>query len=188
MTYRIKPNLPRIGKQYGKLIPEIRAALEAADGTAIAGAATRGESFKIEAGGKTISLEAEDVLIETSSAEGYACAEDACYLTALDIALTDELIDEGVAREIVRSVQDARKQAGLDVSDRIVLGISGSNAVERALETHRDYVMSETLATTWAVGQADPLFTINRELGDESWTVEFSKASRGPVPASGTES
>ena len=188
VTYRIKPNLPRIGKQYGKLIPEIRAALEAADGTAIAGAATRGESFKIEAGGKTISLEAEDVLIETSSAEGYACAEDAGYLTALDIALTDELIDEGVAREIVRSVQDARKQAGLDVSDRIVLGISGSNAVERALETHRDYVMSETLATTWAVGQADPLFTINRELGDESWTVEFSKASRGPVPASGTES
>ena len=85
-------------------------------------------------------------------------------------------------------MQDARKQAGLDVSDRIVLGISGSNAVERALETHRDYVMSETLATTWAVGQADPLFTINRELGDESWTVEFSKASRGPVPASGTES
>ena len=68
-----------------------------------------------------------------------------------------------------------KKQAGLEVSDRISLGISGSGGVERALSVHRDYIMAETLATRWSVGQSDPLFTIDRDLGDERWTVEFSK-------------
>jgi isoleucyl-tRNA synthetase len=80
-----------------------------------------------------------------------------------------------VAREIIRSVQDARKQAGLEVSDRIVLGISGSEAVSKALAAHRDYIMAETLATEWATGQSGALFSIDRELGDEHWSIEFSK-------------
>ncbi|NCF50067.1 isoleucine--tRNA ligase [Gammaproteobacteria bacterium] len=176
VSYRIKPNLPRIGKQYGKQIPAIRAALENADGAAIAGAATRGETFEILAGGQAIVLTGDDVLIETHSAEGYACAEDAGFLAALDTTLNDALIDEGLAREIVRSVQDARKQAGLEVSDRIVLGVAGTGGVDRALATHRDYVMTETLATDWVVGQPAPLFTSERQLGEERWAIEFGKA------------
>jgi isoleucyl-tRNA synthetase len=73
-------------------------------------------------------------------------------------------------------VQDARKQAGLEVSDRIVLGVSGSAGIERALAKHRGYVMSETLATEWETGQARPLHTARRELGDEHWLLEFRKA------------
>ncbi|MDH3545804.1 MAG: isoleucine--tRNA ligase [Gammaproteobacteria bacterium] len=175
VSYRIKPNLPRIGKQYGKQIPEIRKALEKADGAAIAGAAARGESFHIQVPSGMLTLEGQDVLIETSSAEGYACAEDAGYLTALDTTLNAELVNEGVAREIVRSIQDARKQAGLEVSDRIALGVSGSAGVERALAAHRKYIMTETLATDWSVGQADALYRAERRLGDEAWTIEFRK-------------
>jgi len=176
VSYRIKPNLPVLGKRYGKLIPSIRAALEAADGAAIAGAAARGDDFAIEVGGETLNLSAGDVLIETHSAEGYACAEDGGYLAALDTSLSDELVLEGLAREVVRSVQDARKQAGLEVSDRIVLGVSGSAGIEQALAKHRDYLMTETLATRWQVGQPAALHTDTRELGDERWTLEFSKA------------
>jgi isoleucyl-tRNA synthetase len=175
VSYRIKPNLPRIGKTHGKMIPLIRKALEDADGAAIASAAARDESFDIEVDGQTITFEGADVLIETSSAEGYACAENSGYLTALDTTLTDDLINEGFARELIRSVQDARKQAGLEVSDRITLGISGSDAVNNALKVHRDYVMSETLATTWEVGQSKPLYTDQKELGDDSWTLEITK-------------
>lgn len=175
VSYRIKPNLPRIGKQYGKLIPVIRKALEDADGAAIASAAARGDTFDIEVDGQSISFEGEDVLIETSSAEGYACAEDSGYLTALDTTLNDDLINEGFARELVRSVQDARKQAGLEVSDRITLGIAGSEAVEVALANHRDYVMNETLATSWVVGQDDPLYSAKRELDEDHWTIEISR-------------
>ena len=116
------------------------------------------------------------MLIETSSAEGYACEVDGGYLAALDTSLDESLVDEGLAREVVRSIQDARKQADLDVSDRIVLGVTGSPGVARALDRHRDYVMAETLAIRWAVGQSQPLFTDRRELGDEHWTLEFGRA------------
>ncbi len=177
VSYRIKPNLPVLGKRYGKLIPLIRKALEEADGAAIAGAVARGETFEVEAGGETLELGGDDVLIETESAEGYACGEDGGYLTALDTSVTEELIEEGLAREVVRSIQDARKQAGLEVSDRIVLGVSGSEGIERALAKHRGYIMSETLATEWETGQAQPLHSAQRELADEHWTLEFRKVT-----------
>ncbi len=174
VSYNVKPNLPKLGKLYGKLVPDIRKTLASADGAAIASAAASGEAFEIEVAGQTIALQGDDVLIETHSAEGYSCESDAGYLTALDTTLTEDLINEGFAREIVRSVQDARKQAGLEVSDRITLGVSGSAAVEAALENHRDYLMSETLATDWAIGQSDPRFVSDRELGEEFWKIEIS--------------
>ncbi len=176
VSYRIKVNTPSLGKKgLGPRIPEIRKWLEAeADGADIARAVAQGEPYALPMLDEP--LPADDFLVETEASEGFACAEEAGYLVELDTALNDELIDEGVARELVRSVQDARKQAGLEVSDRIVLGISGSSGVEKALAAHRDYVMSETLATSWETGQSDAIFTIDRELGEEKWAVEFRKA------------
>ncbi len=115
------------------------------------------------------------MLIETHSAEGYSCEADSGYLTALDTTLNDELIREGLAREVVRSVQDARKQAGLEVSDRITLGVSGSEAVDAAVEEYRDYVMNETLAVDWKTNQQKPTYSGDRELGDEHWTIEITR-------------
>ena len=175
VSYRIKPNLPRVGKRYGKLIPKIRQELEAADGASIAGAVARGEETQFEIDGETVVLEADDLLVETSSAEGYACGEDAGFLTALDTSLTPALELEGLARELVRTVQEARKQAGLEVSDRITLGVSGSERVAEALSEYRDYLMTETLATEWQVGQGSPLFSEERSLDDENWLIEISK-------------
>ncbi len=176
VDYRIKPNLPRIGKRFGKRIPVLKEALAAADGAAIAGAASRGEDFEIRVGEETVVLNGEDVLVETSSAEGYACAEDAGYLAGLDTSISDELRLEGIARELVRTVQDARKQAGLEVSDRIVLGVSGSPAVEQALEKHRDYLMEETLASAWQSDQDGPLFRLERQQDELAWTIEISRS------------
>ena len=175
VSYRIKPNLPRIGKQYGKLVPQVKKALDEVDGAVIAGAVARGEQFEISVQGEVITLGAEDVLIETSSAEGYACGEDGGYLTALDTSLNDELILEGVARELIRTVQEARKQAGLEVSDRITLGVSGSATVEAALAKYQDYLMAETLATGWSVGQKASLYQDERTLDEENWTIEISR-------------
>ena len=174
VSYVIKPNLPKLGKQYGKLVPKIRQALAEADGAAIASATSNGDVFEIDVEGQTIPLGAEDVLVETHSAEGYSCEADSGYLAALDTTLDDELIAEGLAREVVRSVQDARKQAGLEVSDRITLGVSGSAAVEHALQQHREYLMNETLAIKWQVGQADARYTAEKSMGEERWTIEIS--------------
>ena len=176
VTYRIKPNLPRIGRRYGKLIPAIRQALQDADGGEIAGAVARGEDFRLAIEGTEVVLGADDVVIETNAASGYACAEDSGYLAALDTTLDDELVREGIARELIRTVQDARKQAGLEVSDRIVLGVSGSSAVDEALEHFREYLMSETLAVEWRVGQADPIVRDRRALDEHEWQIEITRA------------
>lgn len=175
VNYRIKPNLPKLGKEHGKDLPQIRRALEEEDGAEVAGKIARGESIIISIPSGKLTLTGQDLIIETESAEGYACGADAGYLTALDTTLTDELVREGVARELVRTVQESRKLAGLEVSDRIVLGVSGSAGVEAALEEHRDYLMAETLATEWQVGQDDPLFMESRTLDQEEWTIEIRK-------------
>jgi isoleucyl-tRNA synthetase len=177
VSYRIKPNLPRIGRRYGKMIPAIRQALQDADGSEIAGAVTRGEKFRLMIDGTEIALGPDDVLVETSAAQGYACAEDSGYLTALDTTLDDELVREGIARELIRTVQDARKQAGLEVSDRIALGVSGSSEVRGALERFRDYLMSETLAVEWRIGQVDPIVREKRTLDEHEWLIEITKAT-----------
>ncbi len=176
VSYRIKPNLPVLGKKYGRRVPEIRKALDLADGAVIARKAARAEPIGISLPSGELVLEPDEVIVETSSEEGYACAEDAGFLTEFDTTLSDALIDEGLAREIVRSVQDARKQAGLDVADRILLGVRGTRGVERALAAHRDYLMTETLALEWLTEPEDSLYCGDRELGDERWTIAFRKA------------
>ena len=185
--YRIKPNLPRLGKRYGKRVPAIRAALADADAGAVAAAVAAGRAFAVEvallgggrfgdAGGETLTFEPEDVLVETTSAEGYACAEEGGWLVGLDTTLTEALEREGLARELVRTVQEARKQAGLEVSDRITLRIDGSAGVAAALDAHRDYVMDETLATGWGEAEWSPAYSVEHTLGAEQWMIGLARA------------
>ncbi len=176
VEYRIKPNLPRIGKRYGKQVPAIRAALAAADGAAIAACVEAGQSYELVVGDDTLSFDAEDLLVETSSAEGYACAEDIGYLVALETALTPELQAEGLARELIRTIQEARKQGGLEVSDRIRLHVSGSAAIQRTLATWRDLIMEETLAVEWLSSDDGLPIREQREGDGEVWTVAFGKS------------
>jgi isoleucyl-tRNA synthetase len=177
VTYRIKPNLPVVGKRYGKLIPGIRAALAQSDGSAIAKLAARGELLRIEVEGQTIELAPDALLIETTTAEGFACAEDAGYLVGLDTTLSDELVREGLIREIVRTVQDARKQAGLNVSDRIVLNVDGNEPVMAAMSAHREYIVSETLVNGWQQLSSPPAFSIDHSLGAARWGVRLARDS-----------
>ena len=179
VSYRIKPNLPRIGKRFGKRVPAIREALAAADGSAIAAAVAAGRTFDVEAAGEAIAFEPEDVLVESTSAEGYACAEEGGYLVGLDTSLTEALEREGLARELVRTVQEARKQAGLDVSDRITLRIDGTPEVAAALEAHRGYVMEETLATGWGEAGWSPAYSVEHSLGAGRWAIGLAP-THGP--------
>ena len=176
VAYRIKPNLPRIGKRFGKRVPAVRDALAAADGNAIAAAVAAGGTFDVEVADETITFEAEDVLVESTSAEGYACAEEGGYLVGLDTTLTEALEREGLARELVRTVQEARKQAGLEVSDRITLRIDGTPEVEAALDAHRTYVMEETLATGWGEADWSPAYSAEHTVGFSRWTIALARS------------
>jgi isoleucyl-tRNA synthetase len=174
VTYRIKPNLPVIGKRYGKLIPKIRTYLASADGAAIAAAVARAESQTFVVDGEPLTIEPNDLLVESSAAEGFACAEEGGFLVGLDTTLDDGLRREGLARELVRAVQDARKQAGLEVADRIVLSVEGDAAVMAALAEHRAYLMTETLASAWRKPGNDE-FVATQEQGEARWVIRLAR-------------
>lgn len=147
VDYQVKPNLPRLGRRMGRLIPELRRALDAIDGRAVAANAREGKPTVVVLAGEEHALEPEDLLLDARSPEGYAAVEDRGYLAALDTRVTPELRREGLARDVVRLVQNARKSAGLDVSDRIVLGLEASGELREAIQEHQDVVAREVLAT-----------------------------------------
>ena len=150
-----------------------------AAGAASAAACASGEGITLTVGKESITFEAEDLLVETASAEGYACAESGGQLVALDTTLDDVLIREGIAREIVRTVQDGRKQAGLEVSDRIRLHVDGSALVSEALTEHHEWIMNETLTAEWSSTVFDTGFSLERELDDHQWQIVLEKTARG---------
>jgi isoleucyl-tRNA synthetase len=152
VEYRFKPNLRLVGKKYGKLVPALGAALRELSGDAARDAAQAveaGQTVALTVDGQSLELLPDELLVETSSPEGYAVAEDSGVLVALDTSLTSELREEGLARELVRNIQDARKSAGFEISDRIAVYIGGADndaTVERVLQQWGDYIRAETLA------------------------------------------
>jgi isoleucyl-tRNA synthetase len=98
--------------------------------------------------GKEHPLTADDVQLVLQPLEGYRVERSGTHAVALNLELTDELLREGVAREIVHAVQAARKSAGLNVEDRIALTLTGDDSLLDAVRAHDAYVTGETLATT----------------------------------------
>ena len=175
VSYDIKPKLPEMGKRHGRLVPAIKKTLSEADGTKIARTVGDGDSFELDVEGQMISFAPEDVIIQTASAEGYTSAEDGDYLVALETTITPELAEEGIARELVRSVQDARKQADLQISDRIALRIEGSEAVIAALEVYRDTIATETLAEKWLSEADNDCFTAEGSADGQTWSIALKR-------------
>ena len=175
VSYDIKPKLPEIGKRHGRLVPAIKKALAEASGAQIAGIVGNGDSFELEVEGQTIQFAPEDVIIQTASAEGYASAEEGDYLVALETTITPELAEEGIARELVRSVQDARKQADLQISDRIALHIGGSEAVISALDAFKETIATETLTQQWLSEADDECFAANGSVDGQDWSIALKR-------------
>jgi isoleucyl-tRNA synthetase len=148
----LKANFKTLGARFGKSTPEIAAAVAAADANALV-EALRSGSATVTASGVDYQIGPDDVVVTEVPREGWTVASDSGESLALDLALTPELIGQGIARDVTRLIQDARKTSGLDISDRItVTWESGNEATVSALNSHADLVASEVLATTWAQG------------------------------------
>ncbi|MBX3144880.1 MAG: isoleucine--tRNA ligase [Trueperaceae bacterium] len=181
VDYLVKPNLPRLGKRFGNRLPKLREALAAVPGRVVAANARAGVPTLIEIDGESIELEAEDVLLEARSPEGYAAEEAGGYLAALNTAVTPELKREGLARDVVRLVQNARKTAGLDVSDRISLRLSASGELAAALDEHAAAVAGEVLAASieiadLAVALSQSEHAETHDIEGETLTLALAKA------------
>ena len=140
----------------GSQMPLAAAAIGALDPAHVAEAVRDGGTVGIEVGGREHTLTADDLILTMRAPEGYSVEREGAHAVALDLTIDSELLDEGRAREIVHAVQSARKNAGLDVQDRIELAIGGDEALLRAADRHRGYLSTETLAVdcSWAVEEA----------------------------------
>jgi isoleucyl-tRNA synthetase len=143
----VKPNMKTLGPKFGPRLKEVIAALAAADAAAVAEKAEAGEPIELETLGGTVLLEPADVVVQERAPEGWAGAADRGTQVAIDSRITEELKLEGLAREVVRHVQELRKTAGLQMEDRIILSLQTESPVLRkAIEVHREYIRRETLA------------------------------------------
>ncbi|HWD66010.1 MAG TPA: isoleucine--tRNA ligase, partial [Solirubrobacteraceae bacterium] len=142
----VKPNYRSLGPRFGKQMPLVAAAVAGLDPTSVSAAAREGRTVAIDVGGTEHPLSADDLLISMRPLEGYQLEREGSHAVALETAIDDELRIEGWAREIVHAVQAARRDAGLDVSDRIVLSLDGDQPLLEAARAHQEYIAGETLA------------------------------------------
>lgn len=143
VRYDVKPNLPVLGKKYGAEVAAIRSGLASLAPAEVAESVRRGRPVSVA--GKE--LEPEDILLQAQDTDGYAAAQDAGYTVAVTTAITPELADEGLARELVRRVQDMRREAGFELADRITTWVAGDAEVDRVIASQGDYIRAETLTT-----------------------------------------
>jgi isoleucyl-tRNA synthetase len=148
VSYDVKPNLPVLGRKYGPAVVAIREGLAAMAPAEVAEAVRRGRNLAV--GGHE--LEPEDILLQAKESDGYAAAQDAGYTVAVTTAITPALADEGLGREIVRRLQDMRREAGFELSDRITTWYVGDGDVARVFGSHGDYIRGETLSTEIVAG------------------------------------
>ncbi len=146
VSYAYKPNLKTLGPKYGKLLNALRTRLPEL-GDAVLSPLRRGENLTVELEGSSVDLTPDDVLISTVQAAEWVCSDDSGIQVAISTVLTPELIREGMSRDFVRQVQQLRKDANLNIQDRIrVQYHSADNAVQVMVAEWGDYICRETLA------------------------------------------
>ncbi|MCL7755092.1 isoleucine--tRNA ligase [Polaribacter sp. Z022] len=141
---QIKPNFKTLGPKFGKDMRFIAAAVKEFNQEDINKIEKVGNII-LEINGKNITLELTDVEISSKDIEGWLVANEGALTVALDVTITEELRKEGVARELVNRIQNARKDTGLEVTDRIKLTVLNFENLQKSITDNKDYIMSETL-------------------------------------------
>ncbi|MEI7851948.1 MAG: class I tRNA ligase family protein, partial [Kiritimatiellales bacterium] len=144
-TLSAKANFKTLGKKFGKQVQQINLAVQKLSAKDLHTVAS-GEGLVLKIGNETFELAGEDIVVERTPKEGLAVQAQGALVVALDLELDDDLIREGLARELVNNVQQMRKAHGLEVTDRIHLKISSDEAVREAVVAFDGYIQSEVLA------------------------------------------
>ncbi|MDQ3467202.1 MAG: DUF5915 domain-containing protein, partial [Chloroflexota bacterium] len=160
VTYEVRPKLSLLGPKYGKRLGLVRAALTETDAVSVAAQVERNQGVSLTLGdGSTVQLEPAEILVDLRKRAGFAAAQGPTTTVILDTSLTPALIQEGLARDFVRGVQDARKNAGYRIEDVIAVVYEADPEVVAALIAHEQSIRTETLAVwiehTASIGASD---------------------------------
>jgi isoleucyl-tRNA synthetase len=156
VRYGVKPNYRRLGPRLGKKMPAAKAAFLAADGSALRRELLRAGRGSIRVEEEVVRLEPEDVEIVVEAKEGYAAAGDQTAVVVLSTALTPELVEEGIYREILNRVQTFRKELELEYTQRIRLAILGSERVREIVRRRAEHLKGETLCVELRLDGSPP--------------------------------
>ncbi len=155
VSYAVKPNYRSLGPRFGKRMPQAAAAVEALDPVHVAKVMADGGEIGINVDGDEHTIGPDELSLALQPLDGYEVEAEAGHAVALQLELDDELRREGQAREIVHAVQNARKAAGLDITDRIELNLGGDTDLLAAAREHEPYIAGEVLATSVAYDASD---------------------------------
>jgi isoleucyl-tRNA synthetase len=177
VNYKLMPDNRQLGPKYGSQFPAVRQALLALDPAEAARTLLAGEALEVAVNGSTVSLTADEVVVQTEARGSLAVASDKGVTVAVDTAVTPELAQEGYARDLVRTLNTMRRDAGLDISDRIKVAYLAEGEVAEALVTFGDYIQQETLATSlWSGEMEQPDFEGTAVVGDGEVHLAIRKA------------
>ena len=161
MDLSLKPNFKAAGPVLGSKIKEFGAAVAKADAAELIAAIEKDGKITLSLGGEDVPITKDFLDIRISAKEGFAVGMENNVFTILDTALNDDLIDEGLAREMVSKIQQLRKQKDFEMMDNISIVVEADEAVKKAVEAHREYIMKETLALSLDFGDADDKYDLN---------------------------
>jgi len=142
---KIKPNFKTLGPKYGKMMKQIAGAVNQFGQETISAFESAGE-YEITTGDEKIVLTLEDVEIQTEDIPGWTVATEGHMTIALDINVTEDLKQEGIAREFINKIQNLRKESGFEVTDRIKITLAKNDGYNDAVENHKEYICAQTLA------------------------------------------
>ena len=142
---KVKCNFRVMGKKFGKLMKAVAAAVGALSQDAINELSVNG-SVQVDVDGQTVEIVREDVEIVSEDIPGWTVANDGALTVALDLEITEELKNEGMAREIVKRIQAYRKSSGFEITDHIHVVLSHDDNLQKAVEAYHDYICSQVLA------------------------------------------
>jgi len=170
ITYTVLPDLKRLGPRLGKKLPLVKSALSKADAAKLLAEMESAGSVALKLDdGSSESLDREDLQVRLQAKPGWAAAQGTYCVVVLATELTPDLVTEGIAREIVHSIQSARKDTGCEYTDRIEVGIvTDSEEIRRAVEQFAAFISSETLAVVLKLGPLEGVEPIEIKIGEET--------------------
>ena len=154
LVKKVKCNFRTMGKKFGKMMKAIAAATAAFDQDQIAALENNGQT-ELDIDGQKVTIEATDVEIISEDIPGWLVTNEGNLTVALEVELTDELRNEGVARELINRIQNLRKESGLEITDHISVVITRLEAIEKSMGDFADYVKEQVLADSIELGDND---------------------------------
>lgn len=165
LNFSVKLNYKKVGPKFKQKINQVEKALAKEDPRKIRDALKTDNTFVLTVDSESVALTGEDVVVKTEVTEGYTSGESKGVTVFVETTLTDALIQEGLARDIVRRIQEMRKEMKLDYKDTIDVVYTGDEKAERAVEQYTEYIKQETLADTLTKGTSDKGYT-------KEWVIE----------------